>query len=443
MSPACLFFLLLGMLSVSTPATGSFAVPEAAQRRLSRVLRVVPEPRRLPELERLAQEFSTTAIVDFVHGYRSLKTGRVEEVESAFRAALAKDPQFGEAHRQLGLIFFARRDFQSAREEFDRATQTRPVEAAYWKELGRALRRLREPGRAAEAFRQASALDPSDTDTEKFLALALDEAGTSGEALAQYERAIRRAPRDARLRASRALLLERLGRIEEARKAYESALAINPREQMALTGLALLLAEQGQLEKAFTIVHRAIQYEPSNAQNCFLLAQLCQRKGSSTCAEENFRRARDLEPANALYRWQYARFLESAARSEEALSEYQSGILSHPHEPMFYSSLVQLALRQRRTPQVVGWFREVMARNPTVAELHAWTGYLYWEIAQLGEAEDEYARAVELNPLNREYAQMLRQIRERRREEWRWYAPVVAVVLALGIYVLVRLRTQS
>lgn len=440
--PALFVLFVLGCLPALAFNQDSQKVPEAAQQKLERALRLPSDSQRLDRLEKLAREFPPGALADLVRGYRLVQEGKSTDAEAAFRAALAKDPDFAEAHHQLGTLLFARKDFTGARESWERATRIRPQQPRLWKDLGRAWRRLREPARAVAAFRQALTLDPRDIETEKFLAFALDEAGAENQALAQYDRAVQLDAGDARLKATRALLLERMGRKERAERAYESALAVNPSEPMAVTGLALLLVARGQGERALALLERAIRSDPTNAATHSLLGRLYRGSDRSEKAEEHFRRAHELDPANALYAWQYAQLLEASDRTDQALTEYKQGILTHPQEAMFYSSLVQLGLRQRRSPEILAWLEEVAARNPAVAELHAWTGYLYREIGHLAEAEGHYARAVELDRLNREYPQMLAQIRAERRREWRWVGPAAALALAFAIYLMIRQRAS-
>lgn len=428
--------LLIGFVSILPFWALAQAVPAAAERRLARALSVPSEAQRVRELERLAREFPGTAVENFVHGYKLARQGKAAEAEAAYRSALEKDGRFGEAQHQLGLLFFDRGDFEAAREAFERATATRPSQAVYWKNLGRALRRLREYGHAADAFRQALRLAPRDIETEKFLAFALDEAGASAEALAQYQRSIRLDPRDAGLRANQAGLLERLGRTKEAEQTYRTALEIHPHEEMAVTGLAVLLEKQNQLPLAIRLIEKIIEDHAATADTYFLLARLYEREGDRKKAAENYRQARDLDPTNAFYAWQHGQMFEASGQVEAAFEEYKRGILEHPQQPMFYSSLALLALRLRRQEEVLTWLEQLSGRNPNVAELHAWVGYLYWETQRLEEAEEHYVLAAKIDPMNREYRGMLARIRERRSPDWRWYAPlfVAAVILALHFF---------
>jgi Flp pilus assembly protein TadD len=57
--------------------------------------------------------------------------GRVDEALAAYRQALAFDPDYGEAHNDLGVALVYRRQFAEARSHFERAVRAAPDNREY------------------------------------------------------------------------------------------------------------------------------------------------------------------------------------------------------------------------------------------------------------------------------------------------------------------------
>jgi predicted TPR repeat methyltransferase len=75
----------------------------------------------------------------FDQGVAASNDGRRREAETAFRAALAIDPDHGEAHFGLGLTLMAERRFVDAAPHLRQAAETPDAPAIWWTCLGQAL----------------------------------------------------------------------------------------------------------------------------------------------------------------------------------------------------------------------------------------------------------------------------------------------------------------
>lgn len=101
-------------------------------------------------------ERHAAAQVEFEAGFRAERVGQLDEALSAFRRALAIEPQFTEAHKRSAGVLW----------------------------------QLQRPAESAAAARAALALDPNDAETYVFLALALYPSGDHAGVRAALERSL-------------------------------------------------------------------------------------------------------------------------------------------------------------------------------------------------------------------------------------------------------------
>jgi tetratricopeptide (TPR) repeat protein len=72
-----------------------------------------------------------------------------------FRAAIAKDPSYTEAHRNLARVYFLQKKFDGAAEEYQRVTELAPDELDAYVNLALALIELKRLDQAIQALEKA------------------------------------------------------------------------------------------------------------------------------------------------------------------------------------------------------------------------------------------------------------------------------------------------
>ncbi|MGD8698851.1 MAG: tetratricopeptide repeat protein, partial [Gemmatimonadales bacterium] len=119
---------------------------------------------------------------------------RLERAREAAETALRLDPDLPEAHLALGGVFVARRDYDSALQQFEIARSERPDNAELLRAVGGVLGARNRWPDAIPMLEEAVALDPRSAGTARDLGDALYRAGRYAEAEAQFDRAILLAP---------------------------------------------------------------------------------------------------------------------------------------------------------------------------------------------------------------------------------------------------------
>ncbi len=172
--------------------------------------------------------------------------GDDEESERCLRRALEIDPDYEEAHYNLGVQARFRRDYDEAERRLRRAIELDPSYAEAYAELGWVLVSLRRLDEAEPHLRRALALDPSRFRTHAYLGNLLFATGRPDKGEASYAQAVRIAPDDSTARWWHADVLRALGHTVEAERELRAALARDPSCRPAHQRLARLLDETGR-----------------------------------------------------------------------------------------------------------------------------------------------------------------------------------------------------
>jgi predicted CXXCH cytochrome family protein len=157
-------------------------------------------------------------------------SGRPDEAEREYRAALAMAPDFAPAYVNLAELLRARGD---------------------------------EPG-AETALRAGVTRLPKDADLQYALALSLTRSHRASDALTAFQRAAALAPSDVRFRYAYALALNGAGQSAAAIRELEAALAHQPDDRDVLLALAAIERDAGRLDDARRHANRLIELDPQD-----------------------------------------------------------------------------------------------------------------------------------------------------------------------------------
>ena len=227
------------------------------------------------------------AVASFRAGIAAQQRGELQHAADAYRQAIEVDPQYAEAHANLGAVLARLGRYDEAVSSYDRALRLNPRLNAARLNLGIAHYRAGALAAAADAFKAAYTADASLLQARQLLGLVLVEIGKDAEAIPHLEASAQAAPdepavlfalgrayarrgdgradavaeRLARTREGlplwhqlRGLVLQQSDRHDQALAAFEAASALNaalPRLFVNIGVSHLALGDHGAARRAF------------------------------------------------------------------------------------------------------------------------------------------------------------------------------------------------
>jgi tetratricopeptide (TPR) repeat protein len=202
-------------------------------------------------------------------GDMALRYGQVGTATNWYRQAIVKDPSYGPAHRNLGLMALAQRDYTSAAASLRKAVVLDPKDVA----AGQSL---------VEIWRRQVAQNPLLAENHLGLAGALQLTGDFVGADTEYRKLEALDAKNPGLEAGRASLQR----------------AINHAEADKHKIAADTLWGQGLHREALAEISRAVQMEPRNAKYQFLFAECLEANGNYQQAHQAYLTCVLMDPEN-------------------------------------------------------------------------------------------------------------------------------------------------
>lgn len=165
---------------------------------------------------------SPSAQALFHDGTRLLEQGSPQHAEAALRAALARQPDFGEAHANLALTLDRGGRDVEAEHHYRRALELMPAHDQAWTNFGAMLERQKRYAESEDAHRRALMHNPGSAVAWSNLGVLLDNLRRDAESEHCVRTALALAPGWEHAEFNLGLLLLRLGRFEEGWRRLEA-----------------------------------------------------------------------------------------------------------------------------------------------------------------------------------------------------------------------------
>jgi tetratricopeptide (TPR) repeat protein len=192
-----------------------------------------------------------------------LQRGAFADAADLLRRFIDVDPDFPDAHNNLGVALQALDRPSEAAQHFEKAIQLAPQRPEAHYNLGRALQILHRQAQARACFERAIALRPDYAEAHNNLGTLLAPDDPQ-QALACFQRALSARPNYADAHNNTGIALQALGRHVEAVASYRQALAIKPDHADAHNNLGLSLQDLNRHEEAIGCFEIAQAIKPDH-----------------------------------------------------------------------------------------------------------------------------------------------------------------------------------
>lgn len=287
----------------------------------------------------------------------------------AFEGAPAANERRVEEHRNLGLAFYKTGMFDEAGREFRRVVDLRAQDEQAHFFLGLVALRQSRWGDAVDALSHAVEQSGGRGAVLHNLAVALEQMGRLAEADAAFAAAAARAPNDERVLVGWGVVALKRGLGEEAVERLDRArglLGEKPPSAVWYWARALAAVVAGAQEGAIAVAEEGVGRYPKSAPLRNNLAALLERAGQLERAEQLLAAALEEDPSLPQLSKNLGDLCYRSGRAEEAQQAYQRAIKLAPRlgEDVYFK-LGNLAFKQLRQDEAMGYWREVIAMDPT------------------------------------------------------------------------------
>lgn len=297
-----------------------------------------------------------------------------KDLDTLWRATLAKNPESWMAHNNLADLLNARGALDEAAVHFEVSARIRPDNAMAYSGLGEVRRKQGRLEEAGALFKRTLELLPDYAPAHYGLANVLEDGGQLEAAIESYGRAGRLSPDLAAAPNSMAIVLEKLGRRDEALVQYAEALRrpndAESRGQIHYN-MALLLRDAGRDDEAIDHLQKAVIERPHYVEAQGVLAELFFAQKKYSEAVQYFSEAAALKPEDTRIRTNLAVALAKIGKIDAAVAALETLLQEWPEEIDARFTLGRLYEAKGRTEEAKGQYREVLRREPAHQEAKA------------------------------------------------------------------------
>jgi tetratricopeptide (TPR) repeat protein len=255
---------------------------------------------------------------------------RLREVESVFRAALARAPSDPVLHEQFAAWFTEQQRWSEAMTHLEAVIALLPQSARTHVALGSLLVETGRPEEARARYEQALFWRPDFADAFHGLGLVELYTGDHAAAAARFSEAVGRDPAHANAYYNLGIALSHLGDLDQARLSYEQAVVIEPDHDKAHTNLGNLLVRQRQFSEALKHFSEAIRIQPHRAAYHNNLGTGLAQSGRIADAIGPYREAVRLNPGHLEARVNLGNAYLQTKQYDEALRQIRAALAIQP-----------------------------------------------------------------------------------------------------------------
>jgi len=230
--------------------------------------------------------------------------------------------------------------------------------------LGMALLQKGQVDEAISHFRRALEINPNYTNAHNNLGNILSKRGQLDEAIAHYQRALEIAPNYANAHSNLGNALVRKGNLDEAIAHYQKALEIDPNDAEAHNNLGNVLLRKGQFDEAIVHYQKALEINPDIIQTHNNLGNALLRKGRMDEAIAQFQKTLEINPNFAEAHNSLGNALLGKGRVDEAIAQFQNVLEINPNNASAFNNIGNAFLQKGEPDQAIGQFQEALRLKP-------------------------------------------------------------------------------
>lgn len=328
------------------------------------------------------------------------KTAPQQGLES-LRRYLSNYPEAREIRLQYARMLLEQKQYQPAREEFQRLSRDNPDNAELAFAIALISLQLNDLKGAEEQLMQALDKGKKERGSVQYYLGQLGEAkGNEDEALAHY-REVKDGEYLFAAQVRVAYLLNKRGKLEEAREFLHQAQAADNRQRVQLILIeAQLLREAKRVDESYQVLQQGLEKLPNHPDLLYETAMMADKVGKPEVFERLMRKLIQLQPDHAhAYNALGYSLLERNERIPEAVELVEKALQLAPDDFAIMDSVGWGYYRSGRLDESLKILRRAFAGNPD-PEIAAHLGEVLWMHGDKDEARNIWQDSLKANPGN-------------------------------------------
>jgi len=253
--------------------------------------------------------------------------GNIDGAIRAFRRAIELNPKLWEAHMDLVNMYIQKSDLAAAIQECQEVLKLKPDHKEILLILGNLQRTQNDLEGAETSLKKAVDLGASPPMAHNALGLCLLQKGDTKAAHEHLDEAIKRQHKFPEAHLTLGVVLFKEGDKAGALKEFDEAIKEKGLYPEAHNAEGDILSADSQWQKAVEEYKKAVKEEPKYAQAYASMGNAYMQLGDLPAAREAYAKAKEINPNDKNIVYGLALMLEKSGRTDEALSEFQTGLL--------------------------------------------------------------------------------------------------------------------
>ncbi|HSE21312.1 MAG TPA: tetratricopeptide repeat protein [Pyrinomonadaceae bacterium] len=341
------------------------------------------------------------ALAQYALGNAYGVTGHMPEAIDAFKESVRLDPKLIHAHRALAGAYELSGKNDDAIREHLVVLQLKENDPASLYFLGRLYVQTGSFTTAIEYFNRSIAVKPT---ADAYLGLGLAQAKVSDylSSILAYNEAIKLEPSNELAQYNLGLSLRQVGRHADAAAAFKRATELKTDWAQPFLYLGMSYEDLGDSEKFLVAEQQANRINPNDLGILKALGTALRANRKYIDAIEPLKKVSTSHPDDVDDLYLLGNTYLMAGRYDDAIKTLNRVLVLQPSHEEARERLRVASARKNLLPTVDDLKRRVL-EDPLNASLRAELGQTYNSLAMNAEAEQEYLKAVELDPKNSDF----------------------------------------
>ena len=295
---------------------------------------------------------------------------KLSGAERSYKTAIKLNPNFGEAHNNLGNVLLDRGKYKQAEHSYKETLRIFPDHPMVLSNIGNALQLQGQHEEAIDWLYKAISVDESFADAYSNLGNALQGLERLDEAVASYKKAITLKPAMSEAYLNLGIVQKDLGKLDEALVSHEKVIKLKPGLAEPHFYRAIILHELGQFSAAVYSYDEAIKLQLNSPDMWSNRGVALTKLGRLDEAIESYNRAIELKPDYVEAYSNKGVALKDLGRLDEAIESYDRAIQFKPNVAETFNNRGNAQKEAGKVADALISFKEAIRLKADYAEAH-------------------------------------------------------------------------